>query len=671
MKNIVSYSSIFISGLMLSVGCANVAEIEPSVPQDGGNTPQSIVAMVQSTDVDVTSSALETRIGFTDNLTAGIDLEWESSDTFSVYEVNGVWVADFEVDDLSASSFITIDGGAQLEEGVQYIALFPARPNNEATHAEYMAHDFTASQSADGSDLLDNLSSVCQMSDEFTYGESVQFAHNKVIMTIQFDDIPVDATPTKVELSDGLNKNYELKLTNMSASESVVNETYPTTVYEVHMMIDPAEAVSRSLTFVVSYGTEGEVNIYNITTEKAYEAGNRYTAPIKNQNEQQNATYWAAISTAEELESYLNSITTKSIVLTADINMEGKTITTGTSNLGKIFDGNGHTISNLTKNDSQQTGLFFGLGSAGVVKNLTLQSPNIKGTSYVGAIAGKMAVGSSIVNCTIIDGVIEGTTYVGGIAGQSNGVVSGCTVTHTDSGSTTITATSTTNAGGIIGLSAISGDYENSISDCVVDATISTKTANAGGIVGKATSTTIYNSTFEGSVTATTNIAGGIVGYGEGTPTMYGCVNNGKVVGITKVGGIAGQSAGNIIACYNTGIVGDATVTTSLSAGIVAQVGDDINIVGCYNTNTDGKIFKGYILGGVATDKTATLTGCYYIADADNTNDSDATRVESIEELNEKVAAMNDAINLTNFASYNYVVGVNSETDTPTLIVVE
>lgn len=652
MKKIVSYSAIATLAVAVAVSCSKDIEFEPSVE----SYAQTLIANTPNAD---------TRVSFEENSgTKAIDLAWEETDSFSVYEVNGKWVADYKVSDLASSKFEAENGGSELEDNVDYIAVYPARPDSEASYAEYAAIDFTAKQSATAESLT-HLNAACQMSDEFKKGDEVSFAHNKAIMTITFDDIPTGEAPTKVEFSDGLNKHYALELSGMDAA------TDETTLYTVYMMIDPAESVTRDLTFVVT--ATNKVNLYNVSTKtegdtstaKEYKAGYRYTAPISNQTEQLSKTSptWQIIGTADDLVSYLSG-TIINAVLTADIDMVGKTITA--VDFLKVFDGNGKKISNLTIDDSTttQTALFKSLKANAVVKNLTMVSPKISGKDYVGAISGKALNGSYIINCAVVGGELEAADgYVGGISGQCQGVIRGCSVDSSTK------VTSTKNVGGIVGISSVNGDYENSISDCRVAAALTASGLNSGGIVGNATSTIISNCVFSGSLTSENNIAGGVVGVGATNPIIYGCVNNGTVIGLTKVGGIVGafSSGGNIVACYNSGVVGDGTLTASSgsSAGIIAEAKGTSSIIGCYNTNNDGNITKGYIVGYVDGDSTATATECYFTATP--AIGSYGTQVSAISDINDKVEAMNTAINTTSYNTYNYVKGL-SETDSPTLI---
>ncbi len=118
------------------------------------------------------------------------------------------------------------------------------------------------------------------------------------------------------------------------------------------------------------------------------------------------------------------------------------------------FDGNGHTIKNLTvvgsTKEAVSTGLFGTV--SGTVKNLTIENFIYQGAgedTRVGAIAGQVLNGGKIVNCCLINGninakVINTIGVAGGIAGANySGTIENCYVYNL-----TITAS---RSGGIVG----------------------------------------------------------------------------------------------------------------------------------------------------------------------------------------------------------------------------
>ena len=84
------------------------------------------------------------------------------------------------------------------------------------------------------------------------------------------------------------------------------------------------------------------------------------------------------------------------------------------------INGDGHKITGLWINTTQDyTGLFSNF-SAGIIKNLTVEVANgkkVKGGDYTGVLIGRNANGQ-LLNCTV-KGDVEGTVHVGGVTGYS------------------------------------------------------------------------------------------------------------------------------------------------------------------------------------------------------------------------------------------------------------
>ncbi|MDR2512680.1 MAG: hypothetical protein LBD01_02635, partial [Puniceicoccales bacterium] len=90
------------------------------------------------------------------------------------------------------------------------------------------------------------------------------------------------------------------------------------------------------------------------------------------------------------------------------------------------FDGNGKTISGLFINRTADYQGLFGYIDGGMVKNLGLENVNIKGSDYVGGVAGVVSGGGSLSNC-YATGAVSGYNYVGGVAGRMfSGRISNC-----------------------------------------------------------------------------------------------------------------------------------------------------------------------------------------------------------------------------------------------------
>lgn len=86
---------------------------------------------------------------------------------------------------------------------------------------------------------------------------------------------------------------------------------------------------------------------------------------------------------------------------------------------GGALDGNGYKIKNLTIESGNNYVGLFGVAEYAIIENVILENVNIKGTKYVGALAGKV-YNSTISNSYVVGGTIEGKTIVGGLIGEAD-----------------------------------------------------------------------------------------------------------------------------------------------------------------------------------------------------------------------------------------------------------
>ena len=166
--------------------------------------------------------------------------------------------------------------------------------------------------------------------------------------------------------------------------------------------------------------------------------------------------------------------------LEADITMpelkDGETYNwTPVSYLSGIFDGNGHTITGLKVNTTEDYVGFIKY-NYGTVKNLTLNDANIKGgDNTVGGVVG-YNFGGKIENCHVTEDCSVYGNPAGGIAGknENGGTVTGCYALCLLTGKEKCTF------GGIIGEFSGSG----SLTACYSKCRYSDKNLHIGGIVG-------------------------------------------------------------------------------------------------------------------------------------------------------------------------------------------
>ena len=228
------------------------------------------------------------------------------------------------------------------------------------------------------------------------------------------------------------------------------------------------------------------------------------------------------------------------------------------------FDGNGHTISGIYINTSENyQGLFGCIGDinksgTGTVKNLGIEDSWISGGDNVGGIAGYSSWGME--NC-YNTGSISGGDNVGGISGQNiSGMIRNCYNTGSISGGS--------NVGGIVGNSSdVSGISGGGVTGCHNDGTVIGSGSNIGGILGN----------------------------GARNSAISKCYNTGSVSSSGKgpVAGIAGGIVFGTSNCYNTG-----TISGEEAYGITAG-----NLSGVWNSYNIGKVDGHAILGGQEADQ--------------------------------------------------------------------
>lgn len=317
------------------------------------------------------------------------------------------------------------------------------------------------------------------------------------------------------------------------------------------------------------------------------------------------------VATAEQLDAVRNDMTA-CYVLTADVDLSsvenwtpiGWFDFTATDEAGYYangfagtFDGDGHTISNLTSSQPEGVGVsLFGLTtSEGAVRNLTVENAVVEGYMAVGGIIGYHC--GMAENLTLKgENAISGINCTGGIAGGSDfGVIQNCTVESAtvnvlgdnDFSDGPIIQADVAECGGLIvgggfggtvencdargeivavgsepiGLGGIGGclEYMDSVRNCTVDVTITApQSAHAvGGLCGYAGTgdaeqpTEIRGCTirFAMDVPGATHI-GGVVGTGlyfMGIETVYDvadCDVEGAFSGAVTPGAIAGRAEG-------------------------------------------------------------------------------------------------------------------------------
>ena len=200
-----------------------------------------------------------------------------------------------------------------------------------------------------------------------------------------------------------------------------------------------------------------------------------------------------------------------------------------------VFDGNGHTISNLsiklhtvistTSISHGYIGLFSYTGNNAVIRNVGLVSvdvsPTGRGQTAVGGLAGNNY--GTISNSYVTGLVSSGFNNIGGLAGQNKGKIIGSY--------SSASVTGVAHTGGLVGWN-YGGIY----------ASYATGNVSGGGMVGG-----LVGNQMSGGTT--------LLHSGGTTGEIVASYATGDVSGFNTVGGLAGNAAGTISASYSLGTV--------------------------------------------------------------------------------------------------------------------
>lgn len=248
----------------------------------------------------------------------------------------------------------------------------------------------------------------------------------------------------------------------------------------------------------------------------------------------------------------------KNVVLDSDLTLADPSFLP-IPTFGGSFDGQGHTIHNVSITDSlSPAGLFGVVQAGGSVRSLHVVgtvTPSGDGRS-VGGIAGEN--NGAIEKCSFT-GTVSGQVYVGGIAGHTG--VSGSILACETRGA----AIGGSMTGGITGYN------EGLLADCTNSACVNVESTDPRLDLEDLDLTLTPDLSKLGQANAGASAAdtGGIAGYSAGT--LSDCVNHGAVgyqhIGY-NTGGVAGRSCGQLLRCRNDGsIAGRKDV-----GGVVGQI---------------------------------------------------------------------------------------------------
>jgi hypothetical protein len=215
-------------------------------------------------------------------------------------------------------------------------------------------------------------------------------------------------------------------------------------------------------------------------------------------------------------------------------------IGTGTMNeaFTGVFDGNDHTISNLSLNSTREnyTGLFGYM--TGEVMNLGLINPEVFSQgSNIGALAGYLFAGT-ISDCYVEGANISGDDYVGGLVGFCAGRLNKSYSTGSVMGDRYV--------GGLIGLVG-----DSTVNMCYSRADVSGH-IEVGGLAGKISHEQgVVNNCYARGNVQGSQYAGGLVGQVQ-NGRAYKSYSTGSVSGDQYVGGFTGnvRVLGGVTHCF-------------------------------------------------------------------------------------------------------------------------
>jgi len=332
--------------------------------------------------------------------------------------------------------------------------------------------------------------------------------------------------------------------------------------------------------------------------------------------------------------------------LTTDIDMSGVQFDvigqTANESFKGIFDGNGHTIRNLSiESDNAYVGLF-GYINGGTVQNLIIEDISVKGTIegtsstlYMGALAGYVnAIIIDNVNIIGNNSVITNTEnvknyYIGGMIGnvdnnqsdKTKGNITNCS-SIVNIRDVSVSSSTTSYIGGLIGNSK----------DTIINKSFSKSTIQSdsgvfvGGLIGNANHSAIadcYSNTNINVNTTKLNYVGGLIGFARNTNSFYGSgmtiktsYSSGHIVvkkegdqSDTNIGGLVGGTDGtnSSTALYRVGINNVYTTVNidanlDISKGIVGSLIGDVKFLNMHSVYSIGNV-------NVESTNTGTLIG--------------------------------------------------------------
>ncbi len=657
MKKILRNFALVVVAALSAVACSQVDDINESITFDSDSVILYAAAPSESS---------ATKVTFTENAESNIDLAWESTDTFTLYD-GDTFIDTFTCISASDGKFAASNISTSLVSGTTYTAKY-----NEGVTLE----------SQNGDDIS-KLSNACQMEATFVYGEAdvISFEHTMAIMTFEFTS---DNAPAKLIFENG-DDVYTVTYSTIGPSSDV---------YTSYIMIEPCSAVERTLTFILYDSSDVAYDVRSVESSVAYNAGYRYTATVSTLTK----APWTGLGTEADpfqistvadmtqLASEVNNATIysdKYFALTQSIDMSdagawspigGATIgwssnvLTISGNAFKgVFDGKGFALKNLNLAYSDGGGSttatygLFGVLDGATIKNLVI---------------GAASEDSSALALTITGTGILDTGVIAGVANEST--ITDCTsyASMTYNGGTRSTRVTMAMVGFIF-CKTTPTTLDNLVNYGKMSAPTNGNTGagatavQIAGICGFATNDSsstvcnvVSNSTNNGDMEVCASRCSGIVAAANRYTTVDTCVNNGDQM--NKFGTSGGGRLGNITCITGAGSslkdcinYGDLVSTTSARCGGLLSLvdNDSCTFSGCANYGmviTDASSYRGLFFG--YNVKTSTWDSCIAGGSVGSYNNGDYV-YDSYDEVDQKKYLGPSSDNPT-FTNITYAVDV-------------
>ena len=301
------------------------------------------------------------------------------------------------------------------------------------------------------------------------------------------------------------------------------------------------------------------------------------------------------------------------------------------------FDGDGHTLANLTVNRQNNNDIgFIGTLSLGsTLRNIGLTHISVTGDNYVGGLVGEnygsitnsyatrtylnwkgayaagttyeigdaVSYGNSSYLCKQAGTIgkypsdsafwdkegVNGSSYVGGLVGYNHGTITSSYATGT--------VTGRDYTGGLVGQNSTG----STITSSYATGAVTGSSSYVGGLIGYNSWGNITSSYATGAVTGSSSNVGGLIGYNPGG-NITSSYATGTVTGSSYVGGLIGSNGRSITYTYATG----AVTGSSYVGGLIGYNGGSITY-----TYATGAVTGSSYVGGLIGNSYSSITYAY------------------------------------------------------------